>query len=184
MSHQPKPLREEIAKINYNLEAALEFYRAFINNSSHQAILKELGFPIAGSISPVNWEAFAAILTGDRSKDGYGSDLENHEVKSAVIGGSYEYQYHLNGGQTKLLEDMRVNHIFITYSIDYKNIEVRILSGAVLKPTFEAWLPGLIENYNGSSPRQRYRKSISSGFVKKNGKLILKTLEGELTSLT
>lgn len=163
-----------------NISEAYDFYRKFIFNEEHQAILTEHGFHVAGSISSINWEAFASILTGDRGKAGYGSDLDNFEVKSSVDKSSFEYQYHLNGGKVKLHDDMEVSHIFVSYSSDYKNIEVRVVEGKILKPTFESWLPGLIANYEGSNRKQRYRKSISYGFVVANGSVVLKTLDGKL----
>jgi hypothetical protein len=173
-------LNSDLKKALYNTEQAYEFYREFIYNVEHQAVIREHGFHVAGSIAPKNWEVFAAILTGDHAKGSYGSDLEHHEVKSSVNGNSFEYQYHLNGGQTKLKEDMVVNHIFVSYSDDYKDIEVRLVEGVKLKPTFEVWLPGLIANYDGPNRKQRYRKAIAYGFVKENGVLILKTQDGHL----
>ncbi len=173
-------LAKDVQAIKYNLKEAYDFYRKFIYNQEHQVVLENHGFHVAGSVASVNWEVFASILTGDKGKEGYGSDLTHHEVKSSVDGGSFEYQYHLNAGKVKLHEDMEVNHIFISYSKDYKNIEVRLLEGGKLKDTFEKWMPGLIENYEGSTPKQRYRKSVSYGFVKTNGVLILKTESGNL----
>ncbi|HSW37488.1 MAG TPA: hypothetical protein VLG37_03935 [Candidatus Saccharimonadales bacterium] len=171
---------KDVQTIKYHLKEAYDFYRKFIYNKEHQRILNAQGFHVAGSVASVNWEVFASILTGDKGKGGYGSDLAHHEVKSSVDGNSFEYQYHLNAGKVKLHDDMEVNHIFISYSADYKNIEVRLLEGSKLKATFETWLPGLIENYEGPTPRQRYRKSVSYGFVKNNGLLILKTSDGNL----
>jgi len=165
---------------NYHIAEAYEFYRKFIYNAEHQALLNEHGFSSAGSIASVNWEVFASILTGDQGKQGYGSDLLHYEVKSSVNGNSFEYQYHLNGGKAKLLDDMIVDHIFVSYSSDYKDIEVRLVKGSLLKPTFETWMPGLIENYAGETRKQRYRKAISFGFVKANGLLICKTRDGSL----
>lgn len=163
-----------------NISDAYDFYRKFIFNIEHQLILTEHGFRVAGSIASVNWEVFASILTGDRGKIGYGSDLDHFEVKSSVNKSSFEYQYHLNGGKTKLRDDMEVSHVFVSYSSDYRDIEVRIVEGKILKPIFESWLPGLIENYEGSVRKQRYRKSIPYGFVVANSKVVLKTLNGEL----
>ncbi|MDB5175697.1 MAG: hypothetical protein JWM81_555 [Candidatus Saccharibacteria bacterium] len=179
MSEDAK-LAKDIKTIKYHLGEAYDFYRSFIYNKEHQSILKDHGFHFAGSVASVNWEVFASILTGDRGKEGYGSDLINHEVKSSVDGSSFEYQYHLNAGEIKLQEDMEVNHIFISYSKDYKDVEVRLLEGSKLKDTFEKWMPGLIENYAGATPKQRYRKSVSYGFVKINGILILKIQNGNL----
>lgn len=173
-------IAKDVQEIKYHLKEAFDFYRKFIYNEEHQTTLNEHGFSVAGSVASVNWEVFASILTGDKGKSGYGSDLTHHEVKSSVDGNSFEYQYHLNAGKVKLHDDMEVNHIFVSYSADYKNIEVRLLEGSKLKATFESWMPGLIENYEGKSPKQRYRKSVSYGFVKSNGVLILKTENGNL----
>lgn len=165
----------------YDLSSAMSFYTDFIYNTKLQGLLHEHGFHIAGSVPSVSWELFASILTGDNGKQGYGADLENHEVKSAIQGGSFEYQYHLNGGKKKLEDDMIVNHLYISYSNDYSQIEVRLLEGIQLSDTFKAWMPGLIENYKeGPNRKQRYRKSISFGFVNTNGRLILKTENGNL----
>jgi hypothetical protein len=167
---------------DFNIREAFEFYRKFIFNDEQQELLTTRGFRVAGSVASVNWELFASILVNSVAKDGYGADLDGFEVKSAVQGGSFEYQYHLNGGKTKLIDDMQVDHIFISYSQNYKDIDVRILKGAVLKQMFESWMPGLIENYEGSVPRQRYRKSISYGFVLTHGDLIMSTRNGEMVS--
>jgi hypothetical protein len=178
----PSDTTEELQSIidSLNISEAHAFYTKYIYNEEHQKLLAEHGFHTAGSIAPVNWELYASILTGDNGKGGYGSDLKHFEVKSAVNRNSFEYQYHLNGGKTKLKDDMVVNHIFISYSRDYKDIEVRLVEGKVLKPTFESWLPGLIANYEGANRRQRYRKSISFGFVAANGVTVLKTSGGKL----
>lgn len=173
-------IADDVQEIKYHLNDAYEFYRKFIYNEEHQRVITERGFHVAGSVASVNWEVFASLLTGDKGKEGYGADLTNHEVKSSVDGNSFEYQYHLNAGKVKLHDDIEVNHIFISYSADYKDIEVRLLEGAKLKATFESWMPGLVENYEGETPKQRYRKSISYGFVKNNGVLILKTQDGNL----
>jgi hypothetical protein len=164
----------------YNIQAAYEFYRKFIYNKEHQALLTENNFHIAGSVHPINWELFSAVLTGDKGKDGYGSDLNNYEVKSSVGRNSFEYQYHLYGGRAKLADDMKVSHIFISYSPDYRDIEVRLVEGDKLKDLFESWEDGLIKNYEGPNRRQRYRKSISFGRVERSGRLILKTKDGRL----
>lgn len=165
---------------NLQYKEAFNFYKKFIYREELQNLLHDYELHIAGSVPSVIWELFGAILTGDKGKKGYGSDLKDHEIKSAIDGASFEYQYHLRGGQQKLTEDMGVKHLFISYSKDYKNVEVRILLGEELKDRFSAWLPKLLENYSGLNPKQRYRKNIPFGFVKKNGKLIMKIKDGEL----
>lgn len=169
--------------MKYRLREAHDFYKEFIYNDRKQDLLKEHNLHVIGSVPSIDWELFGAILTGDDGKKGYGSDLENHEVKSSRTGSSFEYQYHLNGGRQKLLDDMKVAHVFVSYSPDYRDLEVHIMDGSQLKSRFKAWLPGLKANYEGPNRRQRYRRSIPYGLVKKEGKLILKVEQGELVKI-
>lgn len=164
----------------YNIEEAYSFYKKFIYNPEHQALLAKHNLHVAGSIPSVDWELFGAILTGDDGKDGYGSDLNHFEIKSSVDGASFEYQYHLHGGKQKLAEDSKVGHIFISYSPDYKDVEVRLIKGKDLKDKFDSWKPGLIANYDGPNRKQRYRRSISFGTVKTKGSVILQVQDGKL----
>jgi hypothetical protein len=137
---------------------------------------KQYGFSINGLVSSNDWEVFAAILF-DEKKKAKGSDLQNYEVKSAGEGSSFEYQYHKNSGFDKIEEDKRVKHLFISYTKEYTNISVRIIEGRQLLQTFNLWKEGLQENYNKG--KQRYRKSISHGFVKKHGRLLFEIKENE-----
>lgn len=122
----------------------------------------------------------------ERSGSGLtGADLLGWEVKSAKEGGSYEYQYHLNTGAEKLKEDCEVNHLFCTYSETYKDVVVRVMRGKDLASKFfKVWEPNYLINYDVSVPdsqrRQRFRKSISFGYVKANGVLVLKIKNGKL----
>lgn len=164
----------------YHIKDAYDFYRKFIHNEELQTLLKKHKRHVAGSVPSIYWELFGAILTGDKGKDGYGSDLEHYEIKSSVEGASFEYQYHLHGGKQKLIEDTQVDHIFFSYSPDYKDVDVRLVKGDELRPKFDSWMPGLVKNYNGKNRKQRYRKSISFGMVKAKGKLILQVRGGVL----
>lgn len=102
-------------------------------------------------------------------------------MKSAGYGGSFEYQYHKFHGEQKLDEDKQVNHLFISYAANYQDVEVRYLRGEDLALVFERRRPGLIANYQAG--KQRYRKSISFGYVKLSGVLILKIEHGQLAPL-
>lgn len=168
--------------LKYHFREAYEFYRKFIYNEEQQRLLLEHQLHVAGSVPSVIWELFGAILTGDKGKKGYGSDLSEHEIKSAISGSSFEYQYHFHGGKKKLEDDMCVNHIFINYSRDYKQVDVRFIEGGMLKEIFSSWMPKLLENYTGPNRKQRYRKNIPFGFVKKNGVLLMEVKDGELLS--
>ena len=149
--------------------------KAFLETRLDSKVIKtyrQHGFSLNGMISSNDWEVFAAILF-DETKKASGSDLQNYEVKSAGEGGSFEYQYHKKSGLNKIKEDKRVKHVFITYSKEYKNISVRIIEGKQLtEKFFDVWEKGIKPNYATGS-NKRYRKRISSGFVKKHGRLIL-----------
>lgn len=162
---------------SFDIEAAFTYYAEHIHRQKRFDLLEEHNFEIAGSIPSIDWELFGAILTGDDRKTGYGSDLKEHEVKSAVEGSSFEYQYHRHGGLAKLGEDKNVDHVFVSYAPDYKRVTVRLVDRTKLSPVFESWRNGLIQNYQGTTPKQRFRKSISFGTVVREGEIILR-IEG------
>ena len=168
--------------LDLNVPEAYDFYRRYLLGTAKDktAIYVRYGFN-PPEVASKDWEVFAAILLQDKARGGDGADLERHEVKSAGYGWSFEYQYHRFHGEQKLNEDKEVNHLFISYANNYQDIEVRYLYGKDLASVFESWRPGLIANYEAR--RQRYRKSISFGYVKMYGTLILKIKEGELVAL-
>ena len=165
-----------------HIEDAYHYYANHINRIERFELLEAHQLPVAGSVPPVDWELFGSILTGAQGRSGYGADLENYEIKSAIEGNSFEYQYHLHGGLSKLDEDMKVDHVFISYSRNYKQVTVRLVNGKDLADTFESWRAGLLANYAGENPRQRYRKSISLGLVKKVGQIVMRIEEGVLVA--
>jgi hypothetical protein len=169
--------------VKYHVQQAHDFYRKFIYNEELQTLLQKHHKHVAGSVPSIYWELFGAILTGDKGKEGYGSDLEHHEIKSSVQGASFEYQYHLHGGRQKLLDDTKVDHVFVSYSPDYKDIDVRLVKGSVLKERFDSWMPGLVTNYEGEARRQRYRKNIPYGLVVRSGELMMQVRQGELVAV-
>ena len=167
-----------------HIAKAYEFYRDFILNYSQKKaeVYENYGFTLQGSIGSRDWEVFVAILLDDRARPGDGADLMNHEVKSAVIGSGFEYQYHKNHGLEKLQEDKGVDHVFVARSHNYTEIEVWLVEREAIIPVFEAWLPSLLENYENPS-RQRFRRSVSYYFVSGNGRLLMKIVDGQLHNL-
>ncbi|MEH2395711.1 MAG: hypothetical protein V7K21_30040 [Nostoc sp.] len=133
-----------------------------------------------GSVGSKDWEVFSAILLNDRARRGDGADLVNYEVKSAVIGGSFEYQYHRNRGLNKLTDDRDVDHIFVARSETYTNVEVWLVERTKMVPTFDRWLPELLQNYE-TAERQRFRRSVTYWFVRSQGIRLLEISDGELT---
>lgn len=165
------------------IDDAFSFYSKHIYDEEKISLLTQYNLKIAGSVSSVLWELFGAILTGRSGAGISGVDLVGWEVKSATSSGSYEYQYHLNTGVGKLKEDCLVNHLFCKYSKTYSDVSVKAINGDELaEQFFKSWMPEYADNYNTSVPisqrRQRFRKSIPSGYVEKNGAVILQIKNG------
>lgn len=170
-----------------SLDEAFYFYRNSIYNENTINLLKIHKLKIAGHIHSVMWELFGSILTGRHGNGTTGADLQGWEVKSSIQGSSYEYQYHLNTGENKLIEDGYVNHLFCSYSNDYQDVIVKAIPGYELKDEFfDVWLPEYRLNYDrsvvSSVRRQRFRKSISYGFVQRHGRTLLEIKTGDLYS--
>lgn len=172
-----------------NCDAAFSFYQKHINRSDFFKLLRSHGLKTSGSVPSIAWELFGSILTGKKGKSGYGADLEGVEIKSAITGGSFEYQYHLKTGLDKLEEDRAVEHFFCSYSPDYQSFQVYSINGKMLAPFFNKWSPQYLKNYNkvegsalmeASARRQRFRKSVSCRWVAKNGLLRMEVKDGEL----
>ena len=169
--------------------AAFDFYQSHINRTEFFELLKKHNLKTSGSVPSITWELFGSILTGRRGKSGYGADLEGIEIKSAIAGSSFEYQYHLNTGLDKLKEDQIVDHYFCSYSADYQSFQVYFTRGKSLSDFFSKWIPEYIKNYKksedatsfeASERRQRFRRSIPFGWVAKNGKLVMQVVNGKL----
>jgi hypothetical protein len=164
------------------VEEAFSFYKQFIREYSQNkaAIYARYGFNLQGSVGSKDWEVFAAILLGDRARPGNGADLLNHEVKSAVTGNSFEYQYHRHQGLEKLAADQTIDHIFIARNETYTDIEVWRVDREYLAPIFDRWRPELQANYQTDS-RQRFRKSIGYGVIRQQGQRLMMIVGGELS---
>lgn len=131
----------------------------------------------AGTTMSSDWEVFASILVKDLGrKIAAGIDLSNYEVKSAVSGGSYEYQYHKNTGKEKLLRDMTVGHLFFDHADNLRNVNLRYAHGSELEDFFKKWLAAYPDPYP-----QRYRKGVPFRWVQRNGVLLMTLTDGEVT---
>lgn len=164
------------------VQEAYSFYRTYILEYSRNKaeIYKQYSFSLQGSVGSKDWEVFAAILVNDRARRRDGADLMNYEVKSATLGGSFEYQYHRNRGLNKLTDDKGVDHIFVARSETYMNVEVWLVERTKMISTFDRWLPELIQNYEAAD-RQRFRRSVTYGFVRNQGIRLLGIISGELS---
>lgn len=168
--------------IHFNIEQAYLYYHEHINRTERFELLRNYNLSVAGSVPSIDWELFGAILTGLKRQSQYGADLGDFEVKSAVIGSSFEYQYHLHSGLQKLDEDKQVDHIFISYSKDYLEVVVRLVQGQELASIFEQWRPALIHTYQGDTRKQRFRKNITYNTVLKYGQVLMQINNGNLSS--
>ena len=158
--------------INY----AFNYYVNFILNKKRFDALQQYNFKINGSIHSIDWEIFCAILF--KSKKDKVSDLTHYEIKSALKGNSFEYQYHKNSGIEKLTHDKKINHVYVVYANDYKDIDVYILNFNIMKHVIKKWKCSFKNNYKIG--KQRYRKSITYNFMKSHSTCILKIRDGKL----
>lgn len=91
----------------------------------------------------------------------------------------FEYQYHRNRGLDKLNEDKTVDHVFVSRSQDYMDIDVWLVERMNMTFIFDRWLPELRQNYE-KTERQRFRRSVTYGFVRSQGTLLLEIRDGAL----
>lgn len=174
-----------------NYLEAYKFYTEHINRTALFQLLESRNLKVAGSVPSIVWELFGSILTGKKGTGGYGADLDGVEIKSAAEGSSFEYQYHLNTGLSKLEEDQRVDHFFCSYCPDYRSFKVYFVKGCDLAPYFQKWMPEYQKNYRKSEDsevteqgqrRQRFRKSIPNGYVVQKGILVMEVRDGKLVT--
>ncbi|MBI2682325.1 MAG: hypothetical protein HYX26_03770 [Acidobacteriales bacterium] len=174
---KPKPLVMSPPS-DLDFEKALMFFHAYMYGPLQGKLRLYLARDIhgAGKVLPSDWEVFASILVRDEgTKRGKGTDLKKYEVKSAEKGGSFEYQYHKDTGKQKLDDDSRVGHLFFSHSDNLKRVELRFVTGKKASKFFDKWKAEYPDPYP-----QRYRKSIPNKWVKDNGTLIMRLIDGEI----
>ena len=162
-----------------DFEKALMFFHAYMYGplQGKLRLYKARKVRSVGVAMPSDWEVFASILVKDVGRKlAGGIDLARYEVKSALSGGSYEYQYHKASGKQKLADDLRAGHLFFEHSDNLRNVNLRYAHGSRMKDFFEKWLAEYPEPYG-----QRYRRSIPFAWVRKHGKLLMTLTDGEVT---
>ena len=105
-----------------------------------------------------------------------GPDLAEYEAKSAVDGGSFEYQYHRNSCEAKLAANRRAGHVFIWHRNELSHVEVWFCKGSDLQGQFDKWE---VENPYSSRQQQRFRKNVGASWVKENAAPLLCVVNGE-----
>jgi hypothetical protein len=168
--------------VSYRIYEAYDYYAEHILAPlrAKEPIYTERNIAMVGLVPSRDWEVMGAILVDDRGDASRsGSDLQNHEIKSAKAGGSFEYQYHRNRGVEKLDHDLTIEHVYVIYQEGYLDVDVYSLTAERFAEVGETWRPGLIENYR-TAARQRYRKSIPKRKVLTEGRAVMRIRGGEL----
>jgi hypothetical protein len=155
-----------------NLKDSMSFFHTYMYAplQGKRRIYEDRGIRLGTAVAASDWEVLASLLVGSKGNGSMsGVDLGDFEVKSALDDGGYEYQYHKETGVEKLKKDATVGHLFFNHSNFLNKIELRYAHGCEAKKDhFDVWAA----NYPNPYP-QRYRNSISFGWVKKNAKLLL-----------
>lgn len=168
--------------MSYQIKKAFDYYEKHILAplKAKRPIYEDRNIPMEGVVSFRDWEVMSAILVDDRgSALRSGSDLLNHEVKSAKEGGSFEYQYHRSHGVEKLDHDLKIEHLYVVYQSGYLNVDVYSLSADQFAEIGETWREGLMKNFRDPA-RQRYRKNMPRQKVLREGRLVMKIRKGRL----
>jgi hypothetical protein len=176
-SKEPQEIGAPPTELDF--EKALMFFHAYMYGPLQGKLrlykAREVRSPAAAMSS--DWEVFASILVRDVGRKlAAGIDLSKYEVKSALDGGNYEYQYHKLTGKKKLQADMKVGHLFFDHRDGLKHVDLRYAHGSSMKEFFSQWLSEYPDPYP-----QRYRKNIPFQWVKKYGTLLMTLTEGEVT---
>jgi hypothetical protein len=160
--------------MEYNVMAAIGFFNTYINNITFNQVCIDKGFSVNGLVSSKCWEVFAAILVNESSNPSDSPDLTGGwEIKSALMGSSFEYQYHRNEGIRKLKDDISCKHLFISYDTNYQSAIVRTMNGSELTCFFDTWMP-LLEAAYQDPKCQRFRKSVPYSYVSNNAQFVMK----------
>ena len=162
-----------------DLEAAIVYFDAFMYGplQSRARLFRRRGLKPRVVMSE-DWEVFAAILLRDPGRSTpSGPDLADYEVKSAVHGNAFEYQYHRKSWAQKLAADRTMGHVFISHRDDLAFVEVRVVEGAALAGFFDDWES---EDPYANPQRQRFRKSVPFRWVEEYAELLLRIEDGQV----
>ncbi len=161
------------------LKESLKFFDEFMHAplQGKRRVYEARNIRLGSAVTSSDWEVFASLLVNKKGNGTVsGVDLGEFEVKSAMNDGGYEYQYHKETGLSKLSKDATVGHLFFNHSDFLNNVELRYVHGSdANKQHFSVWA----KNYPDPYP-QRYRNSISFGWVKKHAKLLFQIKNGKL----
>ena len=164
--------------LDLDIEKALLFFHAYMYGPlrGKTRLFEARGVSPRVAMSE-DWELFASILVRDRGVPSQGGlDLERYEVKSALHGGGFEYQYHRKSWREKLAADREAGHLFISHRDGLRLVEVRYCTGSALASFFDAWEG---ERPYADDSQQRFRRSVPFGWARDHAALILRLVDGE-----
>lgn len=171
-------------------DEALQFYAHSILGpiESKRKVAHGRGFEV-DKVHPINWEILAAELLDDhKASSTYGADLRKAEVKSRLLLGGFEYQFHRVTGLEKNYHDAHIAHVLISYSNDYRDFDVRFLRPDQVHNEVLAWRERVNAAYGPRTSDQpkrrgnvvRCRPGFSFGFVNRNALLLMSVRDGQL----
>lgn len=164
--------------LDLDIEKALLFFHAYMYGPlrGKTRLFEARGVSPRVAMSE-DWELFASILVRDRGVPSQGGlDLERYEVKSALHGSAFEYQYHRKSWREKLAADRAAGHLFISHRDGLRLVEVRYCAGSALAAFFDAWEA---ERPYADRSQQRFRRSVPFGWARDHAALILRLVDGE-----
>lgn len=169
-----------------NVQKAYEYYKTCIlaHYEQKRPFYEDRRVSTNGIVKNSDWEVFAGILVDDHGTGkSSGSDLQYHEVKSVSGRSSYEYQYHRKKGLQKVEQDKTVDHVLISYSNNYRNLDVYLLPKGRFAAISERdrWLDAVWDAYhNPDTPTPlRCRQTVGFDEAKKMSEYVMRVRGGE-----
>ncbi|HYT42955.1 MAG TPA: hypothetical protein VEP90_11465, partial [Methylomirabilota bacterium] len=159
--------------------AAYDFYDKFLYNEEKQKVYIRRGFPLAKMISSTDWEAMGSELVNENKSGLHGVDLITTEVKSAVYGEGFKFDMHCHSAEEKIKNASKVKYLFFSYSLDCRDVEVRIGEGELFKDYFDKWLLQYMK-YKEIYPTKRFQRSIGFNVVKKRCNMVMEIKNRQL----
>lgn len=129
--------------MNLYIENAYNFYKTYIYNEKLNNLYLNYNIASEGHIGSKTWELFSAILLEIKGKNSHtGIDLHNFEIKSFIDGektSEAHYEFYKYSYSEKLDSFYKINHVYILYSKNYKNIAAYLIHGKDLIDIFDVW---------------------------------------------
>ena len=105
----------------------------YASRERRRAFYESCNAPLPPNVSFGDWIVFCSALTGDTcaSPDSR-AELSAHVVKASPIGRAFGYKFDWEFGAQEQAEDQAARHLFVSYSADLKQIDVRRADGSAV----------------------------------------------------